>query len=159
MIANPKWWVLAGGVGLYLAGLGVLGAFVAERVQLDHEPIAVVNEHQYDEAVRQWRNSILPRGENAPAQREVSAASWSAHIRKLDDALTRGNVGGGAVPARCRTAGGTEYRCARPRPRASIRGETRRGLESCRPVLRCLPLAATVARKGHEFTLNDRFGG
>lgn len=72
-----RWAILGGGVGLYLAGLGFLGA-------------AALN--QYDQAKGQWRGDPKQLDYAAQSGQDASNSPWTAHLRRVDAALAKNDV-------------------------------------------------------------------
>ncbi len=85
--------ILGGGAGL-LIGLGFLGGIMAERIRFEHQRTEVLNRYE-----GQWQASLM-RLELTPVQleltpageREASAAPWTIHLRRVDEALAQKNV-------------------------------------------------------------------
>ena len=63
--------VVAGGLALYLIGLGFLGGMAAERIRFDQKRTALL--HRYDEALGRW-HAFLMQAELEPGASPIVAA-------------------------------------------------------------------------------------
>jgi len=90
MSTKSRWWILGGALGLYLIGLGFVGGIAADRIRFDRQRTAVLT--RYDEAVRQWHTYLMQLELTPTGEREASAAPWTVHLRRVDEALAQKNV-------------------------------------------------------------------
>jgi hypothetical protein len=63
----------------------------AERARFDPGATAVLS--GYQEAVREWYGHLTRSEQNGRGGREAADSPWTAHIRRLDEALAQRNVG------------------------------------------------------------------
>jgi hypothetical protein len=79
-------------MGLYLVGLAFLGglSIVANRVPADPQQMAVIS--QDDRPVREGDSNLVPTEQLALAKHASSDDPWTAHIRRMDDALAQTDI-------------------------------------------------------------------
>lgn len=90
MITKGRWRVQSSGLGLSLPGLGVLGGLMVTQLRVDQQGPASLN--FYDTMVEQVSVDPLALDPNAAGERRASVGPWTAHLRRVDDALGQRNL-------------------------------------------------------------------
>ena len=87
MITKGQW---SSGLGLSLLGLGVLGGLMGTQLRVDQQGPASLN--FYDTIVEQVSVEPLTVDPNAAGERRATVGPWTAHLRRVDDALGQQNL-------------------------------------------------------------------
>lgn len=90
MITKGRWRVQSSGLGLSLPGLGVLGGLMVTQLRVDQQGPASLN--FYDTMVEQVSVDPLALDPNAAGEHQASVGPWTAHLRRVDDALGQRNL-------------------------------------------------------------------
>lgn len=87
MITKGQW---SSGLGLSLLGLGVLGGLMVTQLRIDQQGPASL--HSYDTIAEQVSVEPLALGANAAGEHQASVGPWTAHLRRVGDALAQRNL-------------------------------------------------------------------